>query len=93
MRLMKKRIMAVLFGMSISACSSTPPFPYKFYYLDFPGHNLIGNIPENDIDVQVCDDYRKSFEHKCVVMMKEDFMKMYSEYTETIEKLIESQKK
>lgn len=89
------RITLILCLFAVLSCGATAKFPFRAYGLlpnSFEGKLISPTTPNGDLDLNDCkpDDKVKG---KCLVMLREEFFKLKSDYLDIKQKLLDLQKK
>ena len=86
---MKKQfLLGILSGFLFTGCVSAT-FAYKWFYPEFLSYQgkLLAHLPADDLDGKVCEKDAQG-NHTCIVMLKPEFMAMYTDYLDLQNKLI-----
>lgn len=88
------RLIWVMVGaLLVTACGAAASFPYRYYVLKadrFEG-TLVGDKPQNDLPLSVCAP-ETGKQGKCLVMLKDAYLKLKSDYLDLQTKLKDCQK-
>lgn len=90
---MKRFLWAISGALLVTACGAGASFNYRYYILKPSSYDgrLVGDKPEHDLNLAVCAP-ESGKQAKCLVMLKDAFLQLKSDYLQLQQQLKECQR-